>query len=107
MTAQTTQVNYTEAQTAQMVQDYKAGTTVDAIAEALGKSVRSVVAKLAREGVYQAKTKAKGTARLTKAALTEYLEDMFRLERGSLESLQKGSHDALEKLAAEVTNRVN
>ena len=36
-------VNYTTEQTAQMVADYQAGMTVDAIAETLGKTVRSVV----------------------------------------------------------------
>lgn len=54
MTAKT--VNYTPEQTAQMVADYQAGTTVETIAEALGKTVRSVVAKLSREKVYVAKT---------------------------------------------------
>lgn len=107
MTAQTTQVNYTEAQTAQMVQDYVAGATVDSIAEALGKSVRSVVAKLSREGVYKAKTKAKGVGRQTKADLTRYVEDLLKLDEGSLGSLQKGSHEALEALAARLTNVVN
>ena len=107
MTAQTTTVNYTPEQTAQIVNDYKAGVTVEAIATNLGKSVRSVVAKLSREGVYVAKTKAKAGARVTKAQLTEYVEDMFKLERGALESLQKGSHEALELLVAAVTSRVN
>ena len=49
-------VNYTAEQTAQIVADYQAGVTTEAIAEKLGKTVRSVVAKLSREGVYKAKT---------------------------------------------------
>ena len=53
MTAKT--VNYTPEQTTKMVADYQAGVTVDQIAEALGKSVRSIVAKLSREGVYKRK----------------------------------------------------
>jgi len=42
-------INYTLEQTARMVADYQAGATVESIAEALGKTVRSVVAKLSRE----------------------------------------------------------
>ena len=48
-------VNYTPEQTAQMVADYQAGTSVEMIAETFGKTVRSVVAKLSREKVYVAK----------------------------------------------------
>ena len=49
-------VNYTPEQTLAMVADYSAGVTVETIAQNLGKSVRSVVAKLSREKVYVAKT---------------------------------------------------
>ena len=43
--------------TAQIVSDYEAGIAVEAIAEAVNKSVRSVRSKLVREGVYVAKPK--------------------------------------------------
>ena len=46
---------YTDEQTTLLVTQYKAGETVEELALQLGKSVRSVVAKLAREGVYQKK----------------------------------------------------
>lgn len=49
--------NYSEAQTAAMIAEYQAGATVEAIAEAMGKAVRSVRAKLVREGVYIAPEK--------------------------------------------------
>ena len=54
-------VNYTPEQTANVVEQYIAGVTVEAIALAIGKSVRSVVAKLSRElkgtdNEYKAKT---------------------------------------------------
>ena len=49
-------VNYTAEQTAVMVSDYQSGVGVEQIALSLGKSVRSVVAKLSREIVYVAKT---------------------------------------------------
>ena len=44
----------TPEQSTKMVADYVAGVTVETIAENLGKTVRSVVAKLSREGVYKA-----------------------------------------------------
>jgi len=50
-------VNYTPEMTAQIVSDYEAGIAVEAIAEAVNKSVRSVRSKLVREGVYVAKPK--------------------------------------------------
>ena len=50
-------VNYTPEMTAQIVSDYEAGMAVEAIAESIEKSVRSVRSKLVREGVYVAKPK--------------------------------------------------
>lgn len=49
--------NYTSEMTAQIISDYEAGTTVEEIAEAINKSVRSVRSKLVREGVYISKPK--------------------------------------------------
>ena len=84
-------VTYTPEQTNQAVQEYQAGTPVEAIALQLGKSVRSVTAKLAREGVYQAKTKT-GTTRVTKAVMVAAISavvgrDMQSLEKSSYEDL--------------------
>ena len=50
-------VNYTPEVTAEIVSAYQAGVVVEEIAESIGKSVRSVRAKLVREGVYVAKEK--------------------------------------------------
>ena len=49
-------VNYTPEQTAELVAAYVADSTeatVSAFAEKLGKTTRSIVAKLSREGVYK------------------------------------------------------
>lgn len=97
-----TKTNYTPEQTLQLVNEYKAGVTVEQLAQTLGKSVRSVVAKLSREGVYTAKAKTKGAARVTKAALTSMLEQKLGMEAGALTSLQKASHEALEALVDRV-----
>jgi hypothetical protein len=48
--------NYTQEQVNHMVEAYQAKpdrTTVDMLAEDLDKSVKSIIGKLSREGVYQ------------------------------------------------------
>ena len=93
--------NYTAEVTAKMVEAYKAGETVEAIAVAVGKSVRSVVAKLSREGVYKAKAKAEGKGKgVTKADLVAKIAEKFGVEATKLESLEKATKEALEVLAA-------
>ena len=94
--------NYTEAQVAQIVKEYQDGIALETIAQSVGKSVRSVVAKLSREGVYQAKTRVAGGTRVTKASLVENLEDRFGLERGSLETLTKASMEHLQTLVTKM-----
>lgn len=49
--------NYTPELTNKIVDDYENGIDVEQIAEAIGKSVRSVRSKLVREGVYKAPEK--------------------------------------------------
>lgn len=93
-------VNYTDEQVATLVEGYKAGETVEALASKIGKSVRSAVAKLSREGVYVAKTKAAGEARVTKADLIEKIATKIGVESTKLESLEKATKEALELLAA-------
>jgi len=100
MTA-TTQ-NYTPAQTAEIVARYQAGETVEALATALGKTTRSIVAKLSREGVYQAKTRATGTARVRKAELVDKLAQACGVAPEVFESLEKANHDVLEALVAKL-----
>ena len=72
-------VNYTPEMTAQIVSDYEAGVSVDAIAETINKSVRSVRSKLVREGVYVAKPKTttRKADEPTKKELLNQLEDVY------------------------------
>jgi uncharacterized hydantoinase/oxoprolinase family protein len=95
-------VNYTAEMTAQMVEMYKAGEGVEAIASAVGRTVRSVIAKLSREGVYQSKAKAEGAKRVTKADLVAQIATAVGVEADKLESLEKASHEALELVAKAV-----
>jgi transposase-like protein len=91
-------VNYTPEQVQQLVQDYKAGVSVEQIAQSLGKSVRSVVAKLSREGVYQPKTRGSGAARVTKAQLVQQIARLCDRNDEQFESLEKASLEVLTRL---------
>lgn len=100
MTVSTATAQYTEAQTAEVVKAYTEGQTIEAIATAIGKSARSVIAKLAREGVYKAKDKAKvGSERVTKAMLVAKIAAAVGASEEALESLEKASKEALELVA--------
>ena len=86
--------NYTDEMVKHMVELYSANptrATVDALAEELGKSVRSIIAKLSREGVYIAqerKTKS-GDPVVRKADLVSQLETHFDSELSSLVKASK------------------
>lgn len=98
MTATAKPQNYTPEQTSQLVEAYKSGTTVEQIAQELGKSTRSVVAKLSREGVYEPKTKAKGETRVKKSELVDRLAALCQVAPEVFESLEKANYEVLELL---------
>ena len=93
-------VNYTAEQTAQIIGLYTTGNSVEMIAEQVGKSVRSIVAKLSREGVYIPKTAAKGQGRVTKADLIGRLANKFAIDATEIASLEKAGMGALELLVS-------
>ena len=95
MTAKT--VNYTAEQTSAMIADYQSGTTVEMIAQNLGKTVRSVVAKLSREKVYQAKTYTSKTGEkpVKKDVHADAIGAILRLNENDIESLTKANKNAL------------
>jgi hypothetical protein len=92
-------VNYTPDQVVTMITMYGEGVGVEQIAQAVGKTVRSVVAKLSREGVYVAKTKT-ASSRLTKEDLVARIETGMGFEAGVLDSLSKCSRDQLVLIAS-------
>lgn len=93
-------VNYTAEVTAEVVERYTAGEAVESIAASVGKSVRSVVAKLSREGVYKAKAeKAKAEKGVTKASLIEAIAKEVGVASEKLESLEKATKEALVIIA--------
>ena len=94
-------VNYTPEQTAKLVADYQAGVTVETIANELGKTVRSIVAKLSREKVYVAKTYVSktGEAVIKKDSVADYIGDALGLTEADTESLTKANKNALKAIA--------
>jgi hypothetical protein len=104
MTAKT--VNYTPEQTQKIVADYVAGVTPETIASELGKSVRSVVAKLSREGVYKAKTYTTKTGApvVKKDAHADAIGAILKMSENEIESLTKANKTALEKIFSALAN---
>jgi len=94
-------INYTAEQTAAIVEAFQNGTAIEAIATQVGKSVRSVVAKLSREGVYKSKAKAVAASRVTKADLIAKIAEQMDVDVAKLESLEKATKEALEALVQE------
>ena len=90
-------INYSPELTAQIVDQYQAGVSVDDIAASIEKSVRSVRSKLVREGVYVAQPKA--TARKsdepTKKELLNELETVYPFD---VNGLQGATKDAIKDL---------
>jgi hypothetical protein len=98
MTAKT--VNYSPEQTARVISDYQSGVTVETIALELGKTVKSVVAKLSREGVYKKKayvTKT-GEAVIKKDTVADSIGAILNLPENDIESLTKANKSALQAI---------
>lgn len=98
-------VNYTPEQTQQIVQAYQAEpteATVKTLAEMLGKSTRSIVAKLSREGVYKKKEYVgkSGEKPIKKDELADRLTEAFGLTEAEADSLTKANKSALLKILA-------
>ncbi len=104
MTAKT--VNYTPEQTQKMINDYQNGVSVETIAENLGKTVRSIVAKLSREKVYIAKEyKSKtGETPVKKDVHADAIGAILRLPENDIESLTKANKNALKVIFEALAN---
>jgi len=99
-------INYTPEQTAQIIFDYQNGVSVESIADNLGKTVRSIVAKLSREKVYIAKeykTKT-GESAIKKDAHADAIGAILRLPENDIESLTKANKNALKVIFEALAN---
>jgi hypothetical protein len=93
-------VNYTPEMTAKVLEAYASGVSVESIAENMGKTVRSIVAKLSREGVYKRKeyvTKT-GEKPVKKDHTAENIGVIVGLSEGEVDSLTKANKTALVKI---------
>jgi hypothetical protein len=99
-------LNYTPEQTLAMVADYQNGVSVEQIAETLGKTVRSVVAKLSREKVYKAKEYISKTGEkpVKKDVHADAIGAILRLNENDIESLTKANKNALKAIFDALAN---
>ena len=95
--------NYSDADVEKMVMAYAKQPnreTVDKLAEELDKSVKSIIGKLSREGVYQKqvyKTKT-GEVPVTKEQLILGLADLFEVDSSKLMGLEKAPKQVIKFL---------
>lgn len=97
--------NYSAEQTASLVQRYAAGKgeSVEALATAFGKTTKSIVAKLSREGVYQKKgfvSKVTGGDPVSKEQLVIDIAGVMGVAEDKLNGLDKATKPALMLLKA-------
>lgn len=102
-------VNYTAEQTAELVEAYKAlptSATVEALAAKMGKTVRSIVAKLSREGVYQKAERLTKTGQPVqkKDSMADAIGAILGLTEAETESLTKANKTALDKIFKALAN---
>lgn len=99
-------VNYSPELTEKIKADYTAGVSVEKIAEYAGKSARSIVAKLSREGIYKAKTytNKQGEKPVKKDSFADAIGAVLSMSENEIESLAKANKTALEKIFKALAN---
>ena len=95
--------NYTEEQVEHMVKAYTQKpdrTTVDMLAKDMDKSIKSIIGKLSREGVYQKQvyTTKTGEVPVTKEQLILGLADLFEIDSSKLMGLEKAPKQVIKFL---------
>ena len=96
-------MNYTEDQTKHIIEAYQKNPnrdTVEMLADELQKSVKSIIGKLSREGVYRReiyKTKS-GELPVTKVEIVSNIADSLGIEMDSLLGLEKTPKATLKTL---------
>lgn len=99
-------LNYTAEQTQQIITEYKSGISVETIATKFGKTTRSIIAKLSREGVYQKKEyiSKTGDKPVKKDFVADAIGNILRLSESETESLTKCNKTALRKIFEALAN---
>lgn len=98
--AATKNVNYTTEQSTKLVADFLSGMSVDDLAKSFGKTTRSIVAKLSREGVYKAKERTTKTGEkvISKEEFVELIADKLACSADDLSGLEKANKTTLERI---------
>lgn len=86
---------YTTEQTKELLKAYKSGATPQQLAPMVGRTVKSVIAKLSKEKVYEGPQKPASAPKLTKAALIAEIAVALNSSEEVLESLEKANHGVL------------
>jgi len=100
-------VNYTEQQVEHMIEEYTnkpTRETVENLAEDLDKSIKSIIGKLSREGVYKKtvyKTKT-GEDPETKKEIVENLAEKLEIDYQTVAGLEKSPKTALKILRSAI-----
>ena len=97
--------NYTDEMVNTMTEQYSANPTretVDALAEQFGKTTRSIIAKLSREGVYvaQPRTTKAGEPVISKSELVGQISEHFGVE---MPTLVKAGKQDLQRLVEAIS----
>lgn len=96
-------INYTEKQVKHMIESYTfepTRETVEKLAEEYNKSVKSIIGKLSREGVYKKTeyTTKTGEKPVTKLELVQELAERLDINPNALAGLEKAPKVALKKI---------
>jgi ABC-type phosphate transport system substrate-binding protein len=96
-------VNYTIEQTRELVMKYAENPSADTVkffAEKFGKTTKSIIAKLSREGVYQKKeyVNKNGVKPVQKDSVADAIGAILNLTEPEVSSLTKANKSALEKI---------
>ena len=105
--AATAKTAYTAEQTVELVSAYQENPTSETVAmfaEKFGKTVKSVIAKLSREGVYKKKEYVSKTGEkpVKKEELATEFMELFGLSDAEADSIAKANKTALKKILDKV-----
>jgi len=97
--------NYSDEMVARMVEDYQANPNMDTVktlAQSFGKTTRSIIAKLSREGVYQAqpRTTKSGEPVVQKRELVQEIARLLNTDEEQIASIVKATKADLKNLVA-------
>lgn len=100
---------YTVEETQALLEAYKASPTQETVADMatrFGKSVKSIVAKLSREGIYQKKeyTTKSGARPVKKDTTADAIGAILKLSESDTDSLTKCNKRALEEIFKALAN---